>query len=251
MPGVVTTEEETLFLDNVLPSFINTWVNEDRVAFIYFANGLSENRIYRATISGQERNLMPISVNTALHLVVIGEYLYYSNYNHNHYLYRINLNTHREEIVLAAPVFGTTTDGERLFFLSGEPGKPFHIYTLHPEEPTDVKWLGGNAGMTLLYDEERELLFYQNVLGHVLGITVTGEQIILWDEINVHTFALDGDWLIFTEPGRMQPRVMHMRIHERITLDATYWLAYIWARNGVLYGLDHTNNAMTHMLQLP
>jgi hypothetical protein len=249
MPGVVATEEETIFIDNVLPSFINTWTNADREGFIFFANGLSDNRIYRATLSGINRDLTRINENTALHLIVIGDYLYYSNYGNNHYLYRINLNTGEEIGILSMPIINTATNGEYLFFLSGKPGGPFDVYKLHPDNPTRVWHLATDAGMILYYEEGT--LYFNTTRGHVRGITIEGEPLYIWDDIIAHTFTFDGDWLLFTEPGRFQPRAVHIRWGDRITLDATQWLSYIWARNGVLYGLDHINNAMTHMIQLP
>jgi len=251
LPGVVATEEEIIFVDNVRPSFISTWVNEDNDGFIYFANGLSENRIYRATLEGTERDLTRISENTALNLVVIGDYLFYSNYNRNHYLYRIELNTMDERIALAMPVFATTTSEERLFFLSGEPGGPMGVFSLSPENPVAVRHLAVNAGHLLYYCEVLEALFFNTAEGHVRSIGPEGELMQTWDNIHVDTFAVDTNWLVFTEPGRLQPRAVHMRLGDQITLDTSLWLSYIWARNGVLYGIDHIYNKMTHMIQLP
>jgi hypothetical protein len=249
IPGVVTTEEETIFVDNVRPSFITTWINEHREGFIFFTNVYSDNAIYRATLEGTDRRLTQISSHTSLHLAVLGDYLYYANYDHNNYLYGINLNTLEIQIVLAMPVYSTATDGERLYLLSGEPGGPFDVYAMHPQSPTAVDRLAGNAGMILLYEDGA--LFFTDASGFIRSITTGGEPLEAWEGINVHTFTLDGNWLVFTEPGRLQPRAIHRRLGDAITLDTSHWLAYIWARNGVLYGIDHISKTRTHMLQLP
>jgi hypothetical protein len=249
MPGVVSTDEEIIFIDNVLPSFIHTWVNERREGFIFFTDGLSDNRIYRATLSGSERNKTRISENTALHMVVIGDYLYYSNYDHNHYLYRIDLNDMTERLVLAMPVFTNVSDGDSLFFFSGEPGGPFNLYVLHPDTPTVVRKLAAHTGNLLFFQDEA--LYFNTPEGHIHRISPEGEPLRIWDDINAHSFARDGNWLIFTEPSHLHPRIIHLRRDETYTLDAIHRLAYIWARNGVLYGLDYVNNAKTHMIQLP
>ncbi|MCL2603998.1 MAG: DUF5050 domain-containing protein [Defluviitaleaceae bacterium] len=250
IPGVVSTEDETIFVDNVLPSFINTWVSADRGGFILFANGLSDNRVYRATLSGSDRGLTRVSENTALNLIVVGDYLYYSNYDNGHFLYRIDLNTWEDQPVVSMRVHTTTTDGENLYFLSGPSGGPFGVFALDPDEPTLIRQLAANAGMVLFYEEEA-LYFNDHTTGNVRAITTDGDVIRTWEDINVHTFTLEGPWLIFTESGHLIPRAVHIRRGDGIILDATQRMSYIWARNGVLYGLDYVNNQLTHMIQLP
>jgi hypothetical protein len=249
IPGVVSSEEETIFIDNVLPSFINTWVNEEREGFIFFADGLSGNRIYRATLGGTDRDLTRISENTALNLIIIGDTLYYSNYNNNYFLYRIDLNTLEERAVVAMPVYTTATDGERLFFLSGAEDGPNGVFSLHPDDPTQIRQLAAGAGIVLFYEDET--LYFNTRDGYIRSITADGEPLETWTDINVHSATLDGGFLLFTEHGQLLPRTLNMRRNEREMLDATYRLSYIWARNGVLYGLDYVQNTLTHMLQLP
>jgi len=253
MPGLVATEEEFIFIDNVQPSFINSWTverpNERRQNYIFFADGLENNAIYRASLDGTERNLTRVFPYTAMHLIVVGDNLFFSNYDHNNYLYRIDLKTMRVQIALAMPFFTPATDGEYLYFFSGTPGEAVNLYMLHPDYPTAVTRLAMDVGNTLRY--RNEMLFFNDANGHVHQMTTEGEPVNYWDEIVTQSFTLDRSWLIFTEPGIMQPRMMHLGDGERFTLDATHWLAYIWAYDGVLYGIDHINHLQVHMLQLP
>jgi hypothetical protein len=249
IPGTVASEAEYIFIDNVRPSFINTWKNGSGDSYIFFSDGLSGNAVYRATLDGLNRNPVQISRNTALHLVVLGDYLYYSNHDDNHFMYRIDLNTLDERLILRMPIFGAVTDGERLYYLSGGDGGPFGVFMLDPNDPDAGRQLAAGAGMVLVY--ANGLLYFNDAEGHVHVIDTEGGSVSTYNEISVHTFTVDGNWLLFTEPGRLQPRALNMRNGERITLDASVRLAYIWARNGVLYGIDHVYADITHMIQLP
>ncbi|MCL2187720.1 MAG: DUF5050 domain-containing protein [Defluviitaleaceae bacterium] len=251
MPGVVTTDEEVLFIDNVLPSFISTWREEDGDSYLFFVDGLSNNAIYRANVYGTSRNLTRISDNTAMHMVIVGDELFYANYDNNNYLYRINLNTMDERLILTMPIHGATTDGERLFLLSGDPDGLFNVFTSHPEAPTRLRHLATNAGQTLFYNRHLEAVFFNTEQGHVRGVTAEGEPTYSWNNINAYHFTFDADWLMFTEPGRLQPRAIHVRLGDQITLDTSYWLTYIWAHDGVLYGIDHASPSRIRMIQLP
>ena len=251
MPGVVATEEEIIFVDNVKPSSIQSWKGADN-SHIFFIDGLSNNAIYRANVYGAP-NLTRISDHRAMHMTIVGDVLFYSNFNDNNNLYRINLNTLETRLALTMPIHGLTTDGERLFILSGEPGGPFNVFTSYPESPAQLRHLATNAGLSMFYNPYLEAIFFNTTEGHVRGVTPEGELILVpyWNQINAHSFTMDANWLIFTEPGRLQPRAIHVRLGDRVALDGGYWLSYIWARNGVLYGLDHVNPMLSHMIQIP
>jgi len=251
VPGVVATDEEILFIDNVLPSFITSWTNADNDTYLFFVDGLSNNAIYRAALSGNDRNLTRISSNVALHLVVIGDSLFYANYNNNNILYRIDLNTLSDRAALLMPVYGATTDGEHLFFLSGDEGGPYGVFSLHPDDPATVRHLANGAGPLLKYEREYSNLYFTTPEGGLRGITQSGEPVVYHNNINVQAFTFDGDWLVFIEPGQLQPRVKHIRTGDIITLDTPHRLSYIWARRGVVYGIDHIRNTTPHMVQLP
>jgi hypothetical protein len=252
MPGVVATEEEVRFVDNVKPSFLATWRDEDdETTFLFFVDGLSNNNIYRVHVYGANRNLTRISENTAMHMVIVGDYLFYANYDNNNYLYRINLTTTDERLVLTMPIHGMATDGEQLFFLSSDGQGAFNVFTSHTESLTRLRHLATDAGQTLVYNPHLEAVFFNTTQGHVRGVTAEGVPSHVWSNINAHTFAFDADWLMFTEPGRLQPRAIHVRLGDQLTLDTSYWFSYIWARQGVLYGLDHVDPNRIHKIQLP
>jgi hypothetical protein len=256
VPGVVATEEEIIFVDNVLPSFITTWAMTEGERtlrhYLFFTDGLNGNAIFRADTTGTQRNVTRVTAHAALHLTIIGDYMYYANFEQNNILCRVDLRTLEVRPLINIPVYRTATDGERLFFLSGEEGGPFGVYSLHPDDPDlAITRLAANAGFTLLFDEASGHLFFDDAAGAVRAVTVEGERVNTWDNIRVQSFTVDGDFIIFTEEGSLVPRMLHMRWNERTTLDAAHWLAYIWSHRGVLYGIDHINPTLTHMLQLP
>jgi len=255
LPGVVATEEETIFIDNVLPSFINTWTLTDDEgdavrSYIFFVDGLSDNRIYRATLVGANRELTRITEQSALHMTILEDYLYFANHDRA-ILYRVNLHTLETRPAVNMPIFGTATDGERLLYLSGPVGGPFGVYASYPDNLGAASRLAQDVGFTLLYDPVRAQLFFNNSQGHIIALDADGYEVARWDDINALSFTVDGRFIIFVEPGHLNPRVINMNTGDRFVLDTTYWLAYIWARNGVLYGIDHVHRGMVHMLQLP
>jgi hypothetical protein len=249
------TYEETIFLDNVIPSFINSWTRQidERTTrnYIIFTDGMYGNTIFRARAAGLDRDLTQLNEQTSMHLVIINDELFFASYAHNNFLHSIELNTMQTRVALTMPIFGTTTDGEWLYFISGEAGGAMGVYALHPSNPVAVRRFASNAGKNIHFDRATNRLFYSDVDGNIRALSPDGELLEIWDGINVHSFAVSGYHIIFTEHGSLNPRVIDTMRNTRFTLDANYRLAYVWAYDGILYGIDHVNPSLTHMLQLP
>ncbi|MDR0272965.1 MAG: DUF5050 domain-containing protein, partial [Clostridiales bacterium] len=100
--GVSALSDDRVIVENALPSYI---VAHDKN--IYFIDANNGGAIFTSSLTGGD--LTRLTEFPALNLAVLDGFLYYTNVEENHHLYRMNLKTNVHEVVNANPVFSVAS----------------------------------------------------------------------------------------------------------------------------------------------
>ena len=242
--GMLALGEEALILPGTQPSFI---VGRD--SYIYFADTSSEGRLYRSATTGA--GLTRLTEFPVLNLAIIDDYLYYTNPNHNHHLYRVNLDTNENRLVFPHPVYATLASDEILFFTSRDPGTgdiSLHSWNTEDEDSPVLRIAANvNGGLRVF----NEALFFLNDEGRIRSINFAGRPIAVHSPENVRTFDVFFQWIIFTEEGYHVPRAYNMDTGQFHTLSTTEWASYIFISNNEIFAVDHRNPNLIHTFGFP
>ncbi|MCL2199670.1 MAG: DUF5050 domain-containing protein [Defluviitaleaceae bacterium] len=219
---------DRLIVPGAVASYI---VGHNRV--IYFVDTASGGVIYSASPSGDD--LTRVTEHPALNLAVINGYLFYTNVDRDHHMYRINLETNVTELVAARPIHATLTHGTYLFLVSAE--NHLYIWNTEGDNPTILASRYAAGAMRIF----NEVLFFLDTNGRVRSIDFTGRPIAIHSPENVTTFDIYFQWMIFAEEGRHVPRTYNMDNGQFNTLSSTEWVSYLWAFDDEIYAIDHRN----------
>ena len=242
--GMSALAEERLIVPDVTPSFIVGNGRNGR-RNIYYVDIASGGAIYSASATGE--NITRVTEHAALNLAIVGDYLFYTNVEENHHLYRLNLETQEHRLVIAQPVYATLGVGSRLFYIVGEGANALFVWNT-AEEGSPVQIARNAAGGLRAFND---VLFFINTSGQVQSISFDGRPIATHEPQNVRTFDVYFQWLIFTEEGRHVPRAYNLNTGTFFTLSTTAWVSYIWTHDDQIYGIDHSNPNLVHIFDLP
>jgi hypothetical protein len=241
--GMSALADDRVIVPGATPSFIVGSAGNGRKT-IYFVDVASGGFIYSCTVNGEE--LTRISNHPALNLAVVGDFLFYTNVDDNHRLYRLDLLSENRRLVLEeTSVFATLGVGSRLFYIA-ENNRLFVWDTASNEPPVQI---ARNAASTLRV--LADAIFFINTDGQVQAITFDGQPIATFAPTNVRSYDITFNWLFFTEEGRHVPRAFNLHHELFFTLSTTEWVSYIWHHNDQILGIDHDNPHLVHIFNLP
>jgi len=109
--------------------------------------------------------------------VIIGDYLYYVNPDHNRYMYHLNLETYYHGLYLQVPVFGVITDGEKLFLMADTPPEA-GIFSVNPEDG-DIQALAFSVDIDGEFHKYRGVIFYSDSYGQGRAVLPCGRPFVL------------------------------------------------------------------------
>jgi hypothetical protein len=243
MTGLAALSDDRLIVPDAVPSFI---VGNGRRS-IYFIDSASGGRIYSATATGE--NLTRITEHAALNLAVIDHFLFYTNVEENHHLYRKNLNTEVHELVHAQPVYATLAHGSYLFFIAQEEGSDnTALYAWNLERFSRLRLSSNAVGGLRVWGDT---LYYIDTNNRIQSTSFDGLVTNTLSPENVHIFDVFFQWIVFTEIGRHVPRAYNTNNNEFFTLSTTEWVSYIWTHDHQIYAIDHRNPSLVHNFELP
>ena len=241
--GVLAVHDDTIVLRGVRPAFFTGYDG-----FVYFVDTSSDSAIYRMRVNGDE--FERVSDFAALNLAVVGSYLYFTRPDTNNHLFRKDLESFQEELVLPMPVFATLVDEDsRLLIMAGEPNtENSGLYVLDFEN-YEITPIAGGVGGVVRHFLGR--VYYLDMQGRINVIREDGEHLGVLAPTNVKSFDVFFQWVVFTEEGRHVPRAYNMNNGRFFTLSSTEWLSYVWVREETVFGLDHRNPNIVHSFNLP
>lgn len=240
--GILAMADDTLIVPDVVPTSI---VGHHRS--IYFVDTASGNYMYRASVTGND--LTQITDFPVLNLAVIDDFIFYTNVEKNHSLYRLNLKTETHEPIYAHPVYSTLAVGSRLFFIADSNSTDTTaLYAWDISEGTSVSRISNNAtGEMRVFND---ILYYTDAAGTINARTFDGRPISRHLQ-NVSSFDVFYSWIAYTEKGVNIPRVYHKDFGIFFTLSATEWVSYIRLDNENIYAIDQRDPSRIHNFTLP
>jgi hypothetical protein len=235
--GQLALAEDRLIVPGASPSFI---VGHRRT--VYFVDSAAGGLVYSVSTTGND--ITRVTDYPVLNLAVVGDYLFYTNVDSGHHLYRINLVTNLHERLFEHPVYATLADGSHLFFVVNYgQGTGNTLYAWDIDAGTRIQLATNAAGKMRTFND---LLFFLTTDGRVHSMTFDGRHISTLTAENVRTFDVFFNWLIFAEEGRHIPRAYNMNNGNTYTLSTTDWVSYIWVYDQQIYAIDHRNPNRVH-----
>jgi hypothetical protein len=238
--GMTALSEDRVIVEGALPSYI---VGHNRD--IYFINAASGGFIYKSNITGDD--FERFTNFPALNLAVIGDYLFYTNVDENHHLYRVNLNTNVHEVIFSYPVNSVLSQNGYLFFIAHEPNSD-SLLIWDTSEDTVLRVANNARGSLRIFGD---ILFFINNDGQIQSVTFDGRHVATHSPENVRTYDVFFQWIFFAEEGRLVPRAYNMNRDTFYTLSNTEWVSYIWTFEDEIYGIDHRNPRLIHRFEMP
>ena len=240
--GMAALAGDRLIVPDAVPSFI-----VGHGGYIYFVDSASYGAIYRANTSGNY--LTRITQYAALNLAVMDDFLFYTASQYNHSLWRYDILNSTHQRVNYNPVRAVHSYGSHLFFIEEDAyGTGLSLYSWDTYAQQRIRVSAEAVGNLRTV---RDTLFYLTHYGRVRSVTFDGRPIATHPPQNVRTFDAYYQWIFFTEEGTHMPRAYNMDNGRLLTLSGTEWVSYLWAFDGLVYGIDHMNPTLVHYFSVP